>query len=134
QAYSVDDWQPIEYLASTLSFTEVIDSYLAADVLWVTSLQDGMNLTAKEFVAAQTAAGGSGVLVLSHYTGAAEELGAAALLTDPHSPEDLIEKLMLALTLSPKERQARLQRLADLLGHHPPLTWASQIIAAIQDA
>ncbi|MGH3782657.1 MAG: trehalose-6-phosphate synthase [Pseudonocardiaceae bacterium] len=133
QECSVDGWQPIEYLPRTLSFTEVIDSYLAADVLWVTSLQDGMNLTAKEFVAAQAAAGGSGVLVLSHHTGAAEELGAAALLTDPHSPEDLIDKLVLALTLSHKERRARLQRLADLLGHHPPSAWASQIIAAIRD-
>ena len=133
QAWSVGGWQPIEYLPRALSFTEVIDNYLAADVLWVTSLQDGMNLTAKEFVAAQAAAGGSGVLVLSHHTGAAEELGTAALLTDPHSPEDLIDKLMLALALSPKERRARLQCLADLLGHHPPSAWASQIIAAIQD-
>jgi trehalose-6-phosphate synthase/hydroxymethylpyrimidine pyrophosphatase-like HAD family hydrolase len=133
QAWSVGGWQPIEYLPRALSFTEVIDSYLAADVLWVTSLQDGMNLTAKEFIAAQAAAGGTGVLVLSHHTGAAEELGAAALLTDPHSPEDLIDKLVLALALSPKERQARLHCLADLLGHHPPSAWASQIIAAIQN-
>lgn len=133
QAWSVGGWQPIEYVPCALSFTEVIDNYLAADVLWVTSLQDGMNLTAKEFVAAQAAASGSGVLVLSHHTGAAEELGAAALLTDPHSPEDLIDKLMLALTLSPEERRAHLQCLADLLGHHPPSAWASQIIAAIQD-
>lgn len=62
----------------------MIDSYLAADVLWITSLQDGMNLTAKEFIAAQAAVGGSGVLVISHLTGAAEQLGTAALLTDPY--------------------------------------------------
>ena len=134
QKFSVGTWQPIEYLPRALSFTEVIDNYLAADILWVTSLQDGMNLTAKEFVAAQAAARGSGVLVLSHHTGAADELGTAALLTDPHSPEDLVNKLMLALTLSPQERRTRLQRLAGLLGHHPPSTWAAQIITAIQDA
>lgn len=133
QVFSVGGWQPIEYLSRTLSFTEVIDSYLAADVFWVTSLQDGMNLTAKEFIAAQAAVGGSGVLVLSRHTGAAEELGAAALLTDPRSPKDLIDKLMLALALSLKERRSRLQCLADLLGHHSPSAWASQIIAAIQD-
>lgn len=132
QAWSTAGWQPIEYLPRSLSFTEVIDNYLAADVLWVTSLQDGMNLTAKEFVAAQAAVDGSGVLVLSHYTGAAEELGAAALLTDPHSPEDLIGTLRLALALSPEERRARLARLAELLGHHPPAVWAARIIAAIQ--
>jgi trehalose-6-phosphate synthase len=91
-----------------------------------------MNLTAKEFIAAQAAVEGSGVLVLSRHTGAAEQLGAAALITDPHSPEDLINKLMLALALSPQERRERLHRLANLLEHHPPSTWASQIIAAIQ--
>jgi trehalose-6-phosphate synthase len=133
QDWSGCGWQPIDYLPRTLSFTEVIDNYLAADVLWVTSLQDGMNLIAKEFIAAQAAVGGSGVLVLSHHTGAAEELGTAALLTDPHSPEDLIDKLVLALALSPEERRARLQCLADLLGHHPPSAWASQIIAAIRN-
>jgi trehalose-6-phosphate synthase/hydroxymethylpyrimidine pyrophosphatase-like HAD family hydrolase len=134
QAWRVGHWQPIEYLPHTLSFTNVIDSYLAADVFWVTSFQDGMNLTAKEFVVTQAAVNGSGVLVLSCYTGAAEQLGAAALLTDPRSPKDLIDKLMLALTLPIQERRARLQRLAELMGHHPPSTWASQIIAAIQDA
>jgi trehalose-6-phosphate synthase/hydroxymethylpyrimidine pyrophosphatase-like HAD family hydrolase len=133
QAWKVDGWQPIEYLPRTLSFTEVIDSYLAADVLWITSLQDGMNLTAKEFIAAQAAVGGSGVLVLSHHTGAAEQLGTAALLTDPYSPKDLIDKLALALALSPQERRSRLQRLADLLGHCPPSAWAAQIITAIQN-
>jgi trehalose-6-phosphate synthase/hydroxymethylpyrimidine pyrophosphatase-like HAD family hydrolase len=133
QAWSVNGWQPIEYLPRTLSFTEVIDSYLAADVFWVTSLQDGMNLTAKEFVAAQAAVNGSGVLVLSRHAGAAEQLGTGALLTDPHSPADLIDKLMLALALPAQERRARLRRLADLAGHHPPSTWAAQIIAAIQD-
>ena len=61
----------------------MIDSYLAADVLWIT-LQDGMNLTAKELIAAQAAVGGSGVLVISYHTGAAEQLGTAALLTDPY--------------------------------------------------
>jgi trehalose-6-phosphate synthase/hydroxymethylpyrimidine pyrophosphatase-like HAD family hydrolase len=133
QNWSGCGWQPIEYFPRTLSFTEVIDNYLAADVLWVTSLQDGMNLIAKEFIAAQAAVDGSGVLVLSHHTGAAEELGTAALLTDPHSPEDLIDKLMVALALSPEERRVRLQHLADLLGHHPPSAWASRIIAAIRD-
>lgn len=132
--WSTDNWQPIEYVPDTLPFTRVIDNYLAADVFWVTSLQDGMNLTAKEFIAAQAAVGGSGVLVLSRYTGAADQLGAAALLTDPHSRQDLVDKLVRALTLSKQERRVHLQRLADLLGHHSPWAWAAQIIAAIQDS
>jgi trehalose-6-phosphate synthase len=134
QAWSVAGWQPIEYMPRSLSFTEVIDSYLAADVFWVTSFQDGMNLTAKEFIAAQAAVAGSGVLVLSYHTGAAEQLGAAALLTDPHSRKDLIDKLTLALTLPAQQRRTRLRRLAELLGDHSPSDWASQIITAIQHA
>jgi len=133
QTWSVDGWEPIDYVPRTLSFTEVIDNYLAADVFWVTSFQDGMNLTAKEFIAAQAAVDGSGVLVLSRHAGAAEQLGPAALLTDPHSPDDLINKLVLALTLSPQQRRTHLHRLAELLGHHPPTAWASQIIADIQN-
>lgn len=132
QTWGIGHWQPIEYLPHTLSFTEVIDSYLAADVFWVTSFQDGMNLTAKEFIAAQAAVDGSGILVLSCHTGAAEQLGTAALLTDPHSGGDLVDKLTLALTLPNQERRARLQHLADLIGHNPPSAWASRIIAAIQ--
>ncbi|WP_329611577.1 HAD-IIB family hydrolase [Kitasatospora herbaricolor] len=125
-------WQPVEYLPKSLSFTEVIDHYLDADVFWVTSLQDGMNLTAKEFIAAQRAVGLSGVLVLSRNAGAAAQLGTAALLTDPHSPEDLADTLHRALTLGPGERHQRLERLADLLGDHHPADWAAEITAAIR--
>ncbi len=125
-------WQPIDYLPRSLSFTEVVDHYLAADVFWVTSLQDGMNLTAKEFIAAHAAAGLTGVLVLSRHAGAAAQLGAAALLTDPHSPADLAATLRQALALGPAQRRARLQHLADLLGHDHPGNWAAQIITAIQ--
>lgn len=132
------DWsayghQPIEYLPHALTFAEVVDHYLAADILWVTPLQDGMNLTAKEYIAAHTAAGLSGVLVLSRHAGAADELGTAALLTDPRSPEDLVVTLGLALAMPPEERRTRMKRLADKLGHHPPSLWASQIITAIPD-
>ncbi|MFI8086589.1 HAD-IIB family hydrolase [Kitasatospora sp. NPDC086009] len=132
QAWSKGSWKPVEYLPRSLPFAEVIDHYLDADVLWVTSLQDGMNLTAKEFIAAQRAVGRSGVLVLSRHAGAAAQLGAAALLTDPHSPEDLADTLHRALTLGSDERRRRLERLADLLGDDHPAVWAAGITAAIR--
>ncbi|KOV35181.1 glucosylglycerol-phosphate synthase [Streptomyces sp. XY431] len=132
RAWHEGQWRPIEYLPRSLPLAEVIDHYLAADVFWVTSLQDGMNLTAKEFVAAQHAAGRSGALVLSRHAGAAAQLGTAALLTDPYSPADLVETLHRALTLTPDERRARLQRLADLLGNRHPLDWAADITTAIR--
>ncbi|MFH9350859.1 trehalose-6-phosphate synthase [Kitasatospora sp. NPDC017646] len=129
-------WQPIDYLPHSLAAAEVVDQYLAADVLWVTSLQDGMNLTAKEFTAAQAAVPhrrtGPGALVLSRHTGAAAELGPAALLTDPRSREDLSTVLARALDLGPTERRARLDRLSQLIGHERPVDWAARIVDGIR--
>ncbi|KAA8882927.1 HAD-IIB family hydrolase [Nocardia colli] len=134
RAWSSGDWQPVEYLPQFLSFPEVIDHYLAADVFWVTSLQDGMNLTAKEFIAAQAAVHGCGALVLSRHAGVAEQLASGALLTEPNSPADLVETLHRALHLPPAQRRQRLSCLSDLLGQHNPAEWAAEIIAAIQAA
>ncbi|MFI9362687.1 HAD-IIB family hydrolase [Kitasatospora sp. NPDC053057] len=135
-AWRQGDWQPVDYLPRSLSAAEVIDEYLAADVLWVTSLQDGMNLTAKEFTAAQTTLphpnSGPGVLVLSRHTGAATELGPAALLTDPRSLDDLSTVLARALDLGPAERRARMDRLSRLLGHERPADWATRIVHGIR--
>ncbi|MGW3078533.1 HAD-IIB family hydrolase [Kitasatospora sp. NPDC001132] len=130
-------WQPVDHLPRALSTTEVVDAYLTADVLWVTSLQDGMNLTAKEFIAARSALPhpepAPGVLVLSRHIGAAAELGGPALLTDPHSLEDLATVLARALDLTPAERRARMERLAELLGRERPADWAARIVAAIRN-
>ncbi len=128
-------WQPVEYRPVSLALPEVVEQYLAADVFWVTSLQDGMNLTAKEFVAARAAGTRPpGVLVLSRHTGAAEQFGPAALLTDPHSPADLTARLAEALATTPAERRARLDRLSTLLGHDRPVDWATRIVEAIRRA
>ncbi|WP_405163542.1 HAD-IIB family hydrolase [Nocardia sp. NBC_01499] len=134
RAWAFGEWQPIEYFPAFLSFPEVIDHYLAADVFWVTSLQDGMNLTAKEFIAAQWAVGRSGALVLSRHTGAAEQLATGALLTEPNSPSDLVDTLHRALNLPATQRRERMARLSESLGQHNPAEWAAEIIAAIQRA
>ncbi|MFD6156039.1 HAD-IIB family hydrolase [Nocardia sp. NPDC060256] len=134
RAWGFGAWRPIEYIPESLSFPEVIDHYLDADVFWVTSLQDGMNLTAKEFVAAQAAVGRCGVLVLSRHAGAAERMAAGALLTEPNSPTDLVETLYRALNLPAGQRRERLFCLSELLGHDQPAEWAAEIIAAIQAA
>ncbi|MEV0372939.1 HAD-IIB family hydrolase [Streptomyces sp. NPDC050636] len=127
-------WEPVDYIPRTLPFAEVVDHYLAADVLWVTSFQDGMNLTAKEFIAVQAATGRSGVLTLSRHAGAASQLAPAALLTDPHSPQDLVDTLDRALTMTPGQRRTHMTRLAGLLDDPSPAEWARQIITAIRTA
>jgi trehalose-6-phosphate synthase len=70
--------------------------------------------------------------VLSRHAGAAAELGDAALLTDPRSPDDLTAVLAKALALTPAQRRSRMQRLATLLGHERPTDWAARIVQAIR--
>ncbi|KUL46159.1 glucosylglycerol-phosphate synthase [Streptomyces sp. NRRL F-4489] len=125
-------WEPVDYRPRGLPFAQVVDQYLAADVFWVTSLADGMNLTAKEYLAARDATGRPGVLVLSRHAGAAEQLGAAALLTDPHSPRDLVRTLHRALTMPPHRRAAHTAELAALLGDRSPADWARAVLADIR--
>ncbi|MEU4346130.1 trehalose-6-phosphate synthase [Streptomyces sp. NPDC023838] len=129
--WSTGEWQPVEYIPRSLHFTEVMDHYLAADVFWVTSLADGMNLTAQEYLTAQAASERAGILVLSRHTGIAQQLGKAALLTDPHRPQDLVDALHTALTMPPSRRRANTAHLIQLLDAAPPLDWARAVIAAI---
>ncbi|MEU2360392.1 HAD-IIB family hydrolase [Streptomyces noursei] len=125
-------WEPVDYLPQALPFPQVVDEYLAADVFWVTSVADGMNLAAKEYVTARAATGRPGALVLSRHAGAAEQLAAAALLTDPHSPRDLVDTLHRALSLTAGQRTAHTAALAALLGDHSPADWARTIVAEIR--
>ncbi|WP_328966708.1 trehalose-6-phosphate synthase [Streptomyces sp. NBC_00239] len=129
--WSTGEWQPVEYIPRSLPFAEVMDHYLAAHVFWVTSLADGMNLTAQEYLTAQAASERAGVLVLSRHTGIAQQLGNAALLTDPHDPQDLVDALHTALTMAPSHRMANTAHLIHLLDAAPPVDWARAVIAAI---
>ncbi|OKJ09164.1 hypothetical protein [Kitasatospora sp. CB01950] len=70
--------------------------------------------------------------MLSRHAGAAEEFAPAAVLTDPHSPDDLAARLAVALTATPAERRTRMARLSALLGHDRPLDWATRVIDAIR--
>ncbi|MEK2472247.1 HAD-IIB family hydrolase [Streptomyces noursei] len=132
--FAARGWSPIDYHPCSLPFPEVVDHYLAADVFWVTSLADGMNLTAQEYIVAKAATGRSGALVLSREAGAAEHFGTAALLTDPHSPQDLVDVLSQALDMTPAQREAHTAGLVALLTTPSPAAWARSIIAGIQRA
>jgi alpha,alpha-trehalose-phosphate synthase [UDP-forming] len=102
-------WQPIHLLKESLSQDRLATFYRAADLCYVNSLQDGMNLVAKEFLACQVDDPG-GVLVLSKFAGAAEELD-GAFEVNPYDPESSAQGLREALTMSPEERRERMRRL-----------------------
>ncbi|MEU4728510.1 trehalose-6-phosphate synthase [Streptomyces sp. NPDC023588] len=130
--WATQGWQPVDYIPHNLDFTDIVDHYLEADVFWVTSLADGMNLTAQEYVTTHHATRRPGVLILSRHAGVAQHLGTAALLTDPLLPHDLVETLRTALTMPKHERAAHITRLATLLDTPDPTEWAQTVLTAIR--
>ncbi|MDG9979166.1 glucosylglycerol-phosphate synthase [Ectopseudomonas oleovorans] len=124
-------WTPLQFFFRSLPFEEVSAWYAMADVMWITPLRDGLNLVAKEFVAAQGLLGGRGVLVLSEFAGAAAELK-GALLTNPHDPADLAQTCYLALNLPKSEAQARLRELFDIVCYNDIRRWGEEFLAGVQ--
>lgn len=124
-------WTPLQFFFRSLPFEEVSAWYAMADVMWITPLRDGLNLVAKEFVAAQGLLGGRGVLVLSEFAGAAAELK-GALLTNPHDPADLAHTCYLALNLPKSEAQARLRELFDIVSYNDIRRWGEDFLAGVE--
>jgi len=101
-------WRPIVFLNRHHSHAEIQPYYREADVCLVTSLHDGVNLVAKEYVVARGA--GQGALILSRVTGASHAL-ADGLVVNPYDTDELAQAIHTALTMPPEERQARMQRM-----------------------
>src|SRR5690606_31867614 len=100
------DWQPFDCSYETLGHEALMQLYRKADICWVNSIRDGMNLVAKEYIAAQNPLD-PGVLILSKYAGAAEQMK-EALLVDPYVQDSTSIDLISALRLSHAERLERL--------------------------
>ncbi|TVZ00811.1 trehalose-6-phosphate synthase [Trebonia kvetii] len=115
---------PVHYLYRGLSPQQLAAYYAAADVLLVTPLIDGMNLVCKEYVTVQQAAGGSGALVLSEFTGAAVELP-QAVLCNPFDVEGLSYRIEQAIALKPDARRKALAAMAEQVRVHDVHAWVS---------
>jgi glucosylglycerol-phosphate synthase len=127
--FSTLDWTPVRYFYRSLPFDEVVAHYAACDVAWITPLRDGLNLVAKEYVAARKAAGKSGVLILSEFAGAAVELH-GALLTNPYDANAMTASLHQALTMNADERAYRTTRMAMIVTEHDVTRWGDGFLAA----
>jgi glucosylglycerol-phosphate synthase len=125
-------WTPLQFFFRSLPFEEVSAWYAMADVMWITPLRDGLNLVAKEFVAAQGLLDGCGVLVLSEFAGAAAELK-GALLTNPHDPMDMAQTCYIALNMPKAEAQDRLRELFDIVSYNDIRRWGDEFLAAVSD-
>jgi trehalose 6-phosphate synthase len=126
------DWTPIRYLNKGFSQSVLAGLYRTAQVGVVTPLHDGMNLVAKEYVAAQNPVD-PGVLVLSKFAGAANELD-AALLVNPHDIEGMARTVAQALSMSIAERRLRHEAMMEKLRERTIQRWFADFIAALQDS
>jgi trehalose 6-phosphate synthase len=121
-------WKPIVFLNRQHSHAEIERYYSAADLCLVTSLHDGMNLVAKEFLAARRDE--RGVLILSQFTGAARELR-DALLVNPYDIDQTAEAIRAALEMEPEEKQMRVHRMRKIIKEHNIYRWAGNLITEL---
>ncbi len=126
--FQTDKWKPIVFLNRQHNHQEIQSYYRAADLCLVTSLHDGMNLVAKEFVAARNDE--RGVLILSCFTGAAHELR-DALQINPYDIDQTAEAIRIALEMEPEEKELRMQRMRKTVREHNIYRWAGSLIAAL---
>jgi trehalose 6-phosphate synthase len=126
--YSTIAHTGVHYLHHSYGREEMAALFLAADVMLVTALRDGMNLVAKEYVAARHDE--RGVLVLSEFTGAADELG-QALMINPHDIDGLKDTIVRALAMSPREAGRRMRALRRRVGEHDVQRWAAAFLDAL---
>lgn len=126
------DWTPIRYLNKGFSQTMLAGLYRTAQIGLVTPLHDGMNLVAKEYVAAQNPAD-PGVLVLSKFAGAANELD-AAVLVNPNDIDGMARAMASALTMPLVERRLRWNAMMTALRAGTVQHWFSDFVEALQDA
>jgi len=118
-------WQPIVFSTTAMSFAETLCHYRAADIAWITPLRDGLNLVAKEYIAANVEE--SGVLVLSEFAGAAVEL-TDAVLVNPYSLSQMDAAIDQALDMPEPEQRARMALLGEVVRRHDIGAWSEHIM------
>jgi len=123
--HSNGNWQPIIYLKRYFSPEEIAPYYELADICIVSSLHDGMNLVAKEYIAAKDNL--AGVLLLSKFTGAARELP-EAVLVNPYSIEEFADSIKFAIEMPQEEKNKRMGKMLSNIKENNVYRWAANII------
>ncbi|WP_081416717.1 alpha,alpha-trehalose-phosphate synthase (UDP-forming) [Arthrobacter castelli] len=120
----------VRYLHHSYPVEEMVALYLAADVMLVTALRDGMNLVAKEYVTARVQT--TGALVLSEFAGAADQLREAVLM-NPHDIDGLKNAIMKAVTLEPEEAQRRMKKMRRQVLDHDVEHWSDSFLGTLRE-
>ncbi|MFC4274796.1 alpha,alpha-trehalose-phosphate synthase (UDP-forming) [Achromobacter aloeverae] len=126
-------WTPLRYINKSFDRSLLMSLFRASQVGYVTPLRDGMNLVAKEYVAAQPP-DDPGVLVLSEFAGAAEELEEGALLVNPYDPDGMAERLHRALTMPLPERRERYEHMLQRLNDNNLSHWRDRFLHDLQES
>lgn len=124
--YSNENWKPIWHFQRQFPPEEISPYYKIADICIVSSLHDGMNLVAKEFISAKT--DNSGVLILSRFTGAVRELSDAVQI-NPYAIEDFADSIHFAIRMPEEDRRRRMRSMRAQVAQQNIFSWAGSIIS-----
>ncbi len=128
--FQLGSWRPISLLPRHHAHAEILSYYKAADLCMVTSLHDGMNLVAKEFVAARE--DDEGALILSQFTGAAHELR-DAIIVNPYDTDQVADAIRYALEMKSEERHARMHQMRRGVKENNVYKWAGNLISELSE-
>lgn len=128
--FKASDWRPIVFHKAHHSHAEILPFYRVADLCMVTSLSDGMNLVAKEFIASRDDE--KGTLILSRFAGASRELR-DALVVNPYDSEEMAEAIRHALEMDPEEELSRMRKLREIVKENNIYRWAGNLITELTE-
>lgn len=125
------NWTPVIYFYRSMPFENLIELYSSADVALLTPLRDGMNLVAKEYIAAKV--NQKGMLILSEMAGAAKELG-EAISVNPNNYDNTAEAIYTALTMSDEDRMKRMRAMQQRIKRYDIHKWASEFMKTLDSS
>ncbi len=128
--YSAGAWMPIVYITTKIEHKELALYYRISDVAIISSVYDGMNLVAKEYIASQVDE--NGVIILSEFAGASEEL-TGALLLNPYDIESFAENIKRALLMPAEEKRSRMRALRDQVRANNLKKWSDDFVSALEE-
>jgi len=129
--FGTPDWTPVSYMYRSLPFEKLLSLYIVADIAWVTPIRDGMNLVAKEYIAAHP--DNRGVLILSGTAGSALELS-EALVVNVFNRRELLEALQNAVTMPEEEQAQRMRTMRNRIIEYDLTHWIKSFLSGITEA
>jgi trehalose 6-phosphate synthase/phosphatase len=129
--YSSHGWVPIHYMFRSLDRTQLLGHYRACEIALITPLRDGMNLVAKEYCASSV--DNHGVLILSEFAGAAEQLAKGAIVVNPYDLEGTADAIYSAYIMEPEERQRRMRTLRSEVRRNDVKRWLEWCLGSYDD-